>query len=158
MKIEPYTAAHRDAVVDLSLRAWAPVFASLKRVLHPPVYQDFYPEGWQKSQEKSVSDTCASAEMTTWVATESGGPVGFVAVKMHSETFGEIYMIAVDPDYQRRGIASRLTEFALDWMKKKGVSVAMVDTGGDEGHGPARATYEKAGFGLLPVARYFKKL
>jgi hypothetical protein len=35
------------------------------------------------------------------------------------------------------------------------MSVAMVETGGDPGHAPARRTYEKAGFGLFPTARYF---
>jgi hypothetical protein len=43
-------------------------------------------------------------------------------------------------------------------MKEKGMSVAMVETGGDPGHAPARCTDEKLGFRLLPVARYFKKL
>lgn len=38
------------------------------------------------------------------------------------------------------------------------MSVAMVETGGDPGHERARHTYEKAGFELLPAARYFKKL
>lgn len=38
------------------------------------------------------------------------------------------------------------------------MSVAMVETGGDPGHAPARHTYEKVGFGLFPITRYFKKL
>jgi hypothetical protein len=38
------------------------------------------------------------------------------------------------------------------------MSVAMVETGGDPGHERARYTYEKVGFKLWPVARYFKKL
>ena len=67
-------------------------------------------------------------------------------------------MIAVDPDFQGQGIGSALIEFALEWMKDAGMSVAMVETGGDSGHAPARHTYEKMGFGLFPVARYFKKL
>jgi GNAT superfamily N-acetyltransferase len=71
---------------------------------------------------------------------------------------GEIYMVAVDPDFQGHGIGTALTEFALNWMKEAGMSVAMVETGGDPGHAPARRTYEKLGFGLLPIARYFKKL
>nr|WP_315789769.1 GNAT family N-acetyltransferase [Fischerella sp. JS2] len=80
-------------------------------------------------------------------------------MKLHSQSsLGEIYMIAVDPDYQRQGIGSTLIEFALDWMKAAGMSVAMVETGGDPGHAPARCTYEKLGFGLLAIARYFKKL
>jgi hypothetical protein len=43
-------------------------------------------------------------------------------------------------------------------MKEAGMTIAMVETGGDPGHGPARAAYARAGFGLFPVARYFKKL
>ena len=38
------------------------------------------------------------------------------------------------------------------------MSVAMVETGGDPGHARSRHTYEKVGFELFPVARYFKKL
>jgi len=38
------------------------------------------------------------------------------------------------------------------------MSVAMVEAGGDPGHKRTRHTYEKVGFELFPVARYFKKL
>jgi ribosomal protein S18 acetylase RimI-like enzyme len=90
---------------------------------------------------------------------EADSIVGFIAVKLHSETsMGEIYMVAVAPEFQGRGIGTALTEFALNWMKGAGMSMAMVETGGDPGHAPARHTYEKAGFELLPIARYFKKL
>ncbi|BAB78102.1 MULTISPECIES: GNAT family N-acetyltransferase [Nostocaceae] len=57
-----------------------------------------------------------------------------------------------------QGVGSALINFALNWMKATGISIAMVETGGDPGHAPARCTYEKLGFGLFPVARYFKKL
>ena len=94
-----------------------------------------------------------------WVAIDAGCTVGFVAVKCHAAlSMGEIYMLAVDPDYQRRGIGTALTAFALERMRDAGMSVAMVETGGDPGHAPARHTYEKVGFGLLPIASYFKKL
>jgi len=48
--------------------------------------------------------------------------------------------------------------FALDRLKDAGMTVAMVETGGDPGHAPARRVYEKAGYTLLPTARYFKNL
>jgi ribosomal protein S18 acetylase RimI-like enzyme len=159
MQIQPYSTNHLDAVVGFSLRAWAPVFDSLKRVLAPEVFSEFYPDGWRVVQQKSVEGVCAAEEMHIWVATEADSAVGFVAVKLHvTDRMGEIYMIAVDPDYQGRGIGTALTNFALEWMKDAGMSIAMVETGGDPGHAPARHTYEKAGFGLLPLARYFKKL
>jgi hypothetical protein len=36
--------------------------------------------------------------------------------------------------------------------------VAMIGTGGDRGHAPARRVYEKADYRLIPLARYFKAL
>ncbi|MBF2009519.1 MAG: GNAT family N-acetyltransferase [Chlorogloeopsis fritschii C42_A2020_084] len=158
MQIEPYDPRQLDAVIRLSLRAWAPVFDSLQKVMDLDVYHEFYPD-WRVDQQKAVEKVCAAADTKVWVAIDSGSTVGFVAVKLHFESnLGEIYMIAVDPDYQRRGIGTALAEFALDWMKVAGMSVAMVETGGDPGHAPARYTYEKLGFRMLPVARYFKKL
>jgi ribosomal protein S18 acetylase RimI-like enzyme len=158
MNIEPYDSSHADAVARLSLRAWSPVFDSLKVALAQSVWEQFYPDGWRASQEKSVRDTCANADMKTWVAVEAGNVAGFVVIRFHEGKLGEIYMIAVDPDYQRRGIALALTEFAEQQMKDAGMEIAMVETGGDPGHAPARAAYEKAGFRGLPLARYFKKL
>jgi ribosomal protein S18 acetylase RimI-like enzyme len=174
MRIEPYDPRQLDAVIRLSLRAWAPVFDSIQNAMDFDVYREFYPD-WRVSQQKAVEEVCADADTKVWVAMaerppspvgdatrtaiDSGSTVGFVAVKLHLESsMGEIYMIAVDPDYQRRGIGAALTQFALDWMKVAGMSVAMVETGGDPGHAPARYTYEKMGFRLLPIARYFKKL
>jgi ribosomal protein S18 acetylase RimI-like enzyme len=158
MQIKPYDSSHVDAIVRLSLRAWSPVFDSLKVALDADVYQTFYPDGWRVSQEKSVRDTCASADMKIWVAIEAGVIAGFIAIRFHEGKLGEIYMIAVDPDYQRRGIAMDLTDFAVERMKEAGMQIAMVETGGDPGHAPARAAYQKAGFRALPLARYFRKL
>jgi GNAT superfamily N-acetyltransferase len=159
MQIEPYDNSQLDAIKSLSLRAWAPVFDSIEKAIDFEVYHSFYPDGWCVSQLHAVEEVCAAEDTKVWVAINSDSTVGFVAVKLHSQSsLGEIYMIAVDPDYQRRGIGSALIEFALDWMKAVGMSVAMVETGGDPGHAPARCTYEKMGFRLLPIARYFKKL
>ena len=159
MRIEPYDAHQLDAVIRLSLRAWAPVFDSIQKVMDADVYRAFYPDQWRVSQQKAVEDVCAAEDTNVWVAIDAGSTVGFVAVKLHSEdSMGEIYMVTVDPDFQGQGIGTDLIEFALSWMKDAGMSVAMVETGGDPGHERARRTYEKLGFGLLPVARYFKKL
>jgi GNAT superfamily N-acetyltransferase len=159
MLIEPYSPHQLDAVVRLSLRAWTPVFESIQKAMDADVYRTFYPEDWSVSQQKAVEDVCAAEDTNVWVAIDAGSTVGFVAVKLDSESrMGEIYMVAVDPDFQGHGIGSALIEFALAWMKDAGMSIAMVETGGDPGHAPARRTYEKLGFGLWSVARYFKTL
>lgn len=159
MQVKPYDTRHLDAVKRLSLRAWEPVFDSIQQAMDSDVYRVFYPNGWRDSQLGAVEAVCAAEDTKVWVAIASGSTVGFVAVKLHAESsMGEIYMVAVDPDYQRQGIGTALMKFALLSLKDAGMSVVMVETGGDPGHAPARSTYEKLGFGLLPIARYFKKL
>lgn len=146
-------------MVSLSLRAWAPVFASIQRAMESEVYEQFYPEGWRESQRRAVEAVLAPNKARVWVAEIGASTVGFVAVELHPESgMGEIYMLAVDPDYQGVGVGTTLTEFALAWIQDAGMAIAMVETGGDPGHAAARRTYEKAGYGHLPIARYFKKL
>jgi ribosomal protein S18 acetylase RimI-like enzyme len=82
-----------------------------------------------------------------------------VGIRMHPEDrMGEIYILAVDPDHQRRGIAVALMDHAMAQMRQAGLKMVMVETGDDPGHSASRATYESAGFERWPVARYFRKL
>ena len=158
MEIEPYDDSRLDAIVRLSLRAWEPVFESIENAMDPDVYREQHPD-WRVTQRNAVESACADEDVHVWVASEGFQTVGFVALKLHTEErMGEIYMIAVDPDFQRRGTATALTNHALAWLKQAGMTTVMVETGGDPGHAPARRTYESAGFRLLPIARYFKKL
>lgn len=159
MVIEPYDDTKLEAIVRLSLRAWEPVFASLREALGPAVFHAFFGDDWRAAQARAVEAACTDRDTHVWVATEASGTVGFVALKLHPEDrMGEIHMIAVDPDFQRRGIAASLTSHSCDWFRERGMSIAMVETGADPGHEPARRAYEAAGFDLVPVARYFKSL
>jgi GNAT superfamily N-acetyltransferase len=67
-------------------------------------------------------------------------------------------MLAVDPACQQHGLGTALTGFATEWLRSSGMRVAMIGTGGDPGHAPARRVYEKADYTLIPMARYFKAL
>lgn len=156
LQIRPLEAEDKQAVVELSLRAWAPVFRSIEQALGTDIFSRLHPD-WRVSQQGAVEAACE--KMHVWVATDAGVTKGFVAVDLRSESsVGEIYMLAVDPDCQGRGIGTALTSFALDWIRDAGMTVAVVETGDDPGHAPARRTYEKADFRLVPVARYFKAL
>lgn len=154
--VRPYTPADRDAVVALSLRAWAPVFASLEQALRGSgVFEAQYPD-WRADQQRAVERTCTDADDVR-VAEIDGAVAGFAAAVLHhGDRMGEIAMLAVDPPYQRRGIGGRLTDVATGWLAEQGMTTVMVETGGDPGHAPVRSVYERAGFTLLPVARYFR--
>jgi GNAT superfamily N-acetyltransferase len=145
--------------VDLSLRAWAPVFASLEQTLGSEIFRRLYPD-WREDQRRAVEDVCAAKKKRVWVAQVDCTSVGFVAVELHhpKRSMGQISMLAVDPEHQASGIGTALTKFALDRLKEAGMKVAMVETGGDPGHAAASRTYEKAGYVPLPSARHFKNL
>ena len=143
-------------VVELALEAWAPVFDSFRTILGEELYQRVHPD-WKLHQAASVRDALERNE--TWVAAVGDTVLGFVNVIFDGdERSGEIYMIAVDPAAQRQGVATRLTEYALDEMRGRGLDLATVATGGDPGHMPARRTYEKAGFVGAPQVWYAKLL
>ena len=156
IEIREYHSDDADAVVRLGLRAWAPVFASFRTVLGDDLYCRVHPD-WERDQTNAICD--ALSRNATWVGVSDNDVVGFVNVAFdEAERSGEIYMIAVDPAAQRRGVASLLTERALDEMRARGLDLAIVATGGDPGHAAARATYEKAGFTGCPQVWYARQL
>jgi ribosomal protein S18 acetylase RimI-like enzyme len=158
--IRPLTDADVDAVVAFSLDAWAPVFASFEAVMGPRVYGLVYPD-WRTAQARAVAEVCRAEDVDAWVADVDGTPVGFVAVRWTEEDatpVGEVEMIAVAPAHQRAGIAGRLLEHAVTGIRARGVPLAVIGTGGDDGHAPARALYERHGFTGLPLVRYYRAL
>ena len=167
MIIRALRADDIDAVVEFSVRAWRPVFESFMKIMGPGVFPRIYPD-WQAGQADSVRDACRDEAHRTWVAEAPEAPgetrpvgrlVGFVVVAVHDDPRrGEIYMIAVDPDYQNQGIGLTLVNFAVDRVTELGLPLAEIGTGGDPGHAPARHVYEKAGFTPVPLIRYYKAL
>jgi GNAT superfamily N-acetyltransferase len=157
--IRPARDADADAVVELALAAWAPVFDSIRVALGDELFERSYGGDWRAAQRAAVEHALTDEATHVWVREAEGGVAGFVAVILHAaDRTGEIHMVAVAPEHQRQGHAIALTEWATAWIKDAGMLIAMVETGGDPGHAPARAVYEQAGYTLWPAARYFKAL
>jgi GNAT superfamily N-acetyltransferase len=157
-RLRPFEIRDTEPVIELSLRAWEPVFASMAATMDPQIERRLHPD-WRASQRHDVEACLISPDHHVWVAEIDGGPVGFVAGVLRAEQgIGEIHMLAVDPAHQGRGVGRALTDLALGWMRDAGMTIGMVDTGGDPGHAPARRTYEQAGFTEWPITRYFKAL
>ena len=72
---------------------------------------------------------------------------------------GEIGNNAVHPDWQRKGIATRLYQYAFEQLRERGMRYVKVHTGGDPSLAPARRAYQKAGFDVaLPQVEYYREL
>ncbi|WP_433574655.1 GNAT family N-acetyltransferase [Nocardia brasiliensis] len=161
VRIEKFADEYREELLALSIRAWEPVFDAMKAATPSFVYNSFYPAGWRKRHMDDLSALLEAEPAMVRVAfdEESGVAVGWISIRLHPEDrMGEIYVLAVDPTYQRRGIASLLMEHAFHYIRESGMAMVMVETGDDPGHAPSRASYESAGFQRWPVARYFKDL
>lgn len=158
-KIIPYNSDYLGEILELTIRAWAPVFPLMQKEIPEYVYQAFYPNGWKARQLTDVEATCRDTETDIWLCLTDNRLSGYLGLRAHEEdSMGEIYIIAVNPDFQLQGVGAALMEFALKWMRERNLDMAMVETGGDQGHTPSRRTYESAGFERYPVARYFRKL
>jgi ribosomal protein S18 acetylase RimI-like enzyme len=158
IRIAMFEDADLDALVALALRAWAPVFESIAATLGAELFREQYPD-WRLTQRNAVVSACRGSDMRVLVARAGDHAAGFAALKLHApDRMGEVHMIAVDPAWQRRGVARELMAHGTSYYKEAGMTTAMVETGGDIGHAPAREFYEAQGFTAFPAVRYFRKL
>ncbi len=159
LRIRAFLPDDREDLISLALRAWEPVFPLTEQAVSPFVYRAFYPDGWRARQRADISAVLDEEPENIDVAFSGSQVAGWVCTRLHPEDrMGEVYVLAVDPDLQRRGIGRALLEHSTRRAKSAGMSMVMVETGDDPGHGPARRAYEADGFERWPVARYFKDL
>lgn len=159
VEIVPYSQEHEQAVIDLAIAAWTPVFARTRAEVPRFVYDTFYPDGWEVRRRADVAALLENEPGNIRLALLGKELVGFIGLRIHAEDrMGEIYILAVSPTHQRKGIGRRLMHFAQEHIRSAGMQMIMVETIGDSGHEPARRAYETFGFQRWPVARYFKDI
>lgn len=100
------------------------------------------------SRDKSVSDV--------FLATVGSSVVGFIYVQFHEwNRLAQIQGLAVDPGYQRQGVASELVRNAERFARERGARGIYVDTPTLNQRG--RSFYEAIGYGhgyVMP--RYYE--
>ena len=85
-----------------------------------------------------------------------GRLAGFCWTKIHADhdpPLGEIFVIAVDPDFAGRGLGRELVLAGLDWLARRGLTVGMLYV--DSSNTPAVRLYEKLGFEIDHVDRAY---
>jgi GNAT superfamily N-acetyltransferase len=159
-EVRAYEESDLEPIVDLSLRAWKPVFESMRTVLGDAIFARLHQPDWTTLQAQAVRTSCTGGDYEVFVAVTDERPVGFATVALDAfhEGMGVVDMIAVDPAYQRRGIARQLMNLCAEHMRANGMDIAAVGTGGGRGHAPARALYEALAYTPLPGVRYLKLL
>ena len=147
------------SVVKIAVAAWAPIYEYRRMILGDALFLTLSSD-WRKAKANQVKKTCLEYPNNVRVAKIEDRIVGFITFHIdQTKRIGEIGNNAVHPDFQGKGIGTKLYRYVLDIFRKQGMQFARVFTGGDPAHAPARKAYEKVGFSIqLPHVEYFQDL
>lgn len=119
--------------------------------------------GWHPEQGGWDRETLVARMSQPWFDSEGfliheidGRMAGFCWTKIHHDTepiLGEIYVIAVDPDFHGRGLGRGLVVSGLSNIAERGVNMAMLYVDAD--NTTAVAMYEDLGFSVHRTDRSY---
>lgn len=147
-----------DALQELTVLAFEPIRKSFADILGSQIFPLVYPD-WNQLHRDHVLTFFREEKSNLCVADVDGSLQGLISYRLDEDKKqGEIEFLAVHPDYQNDGVGTHLNNYVLAKMREAGMQLAVVGTGGDDSHAPARRAYEKAGFVALPNVWYVQKL
>ena len=113
---------------------------------------------WTAANFRSRMDEPWFDEEGFLVHEREGRMAGFCWTKIHDSTsprLGEIYVIAVDPDFHGLGLGRSLTLAGLDSLASRGIGVGMLFV--DAANAAAISLYDKLGFAVHRTDSMFEK-
>lgn len=131
-----------EAILDITKRAWDGVnIAQLREERHGIVGG----KRWYEHKCEEIAGGFRRGPQWFIVAELNGRVVGYASFGYIADaTVGVVGNNAVDPDFQGRGIGTRLISRVVEILKEKGATVLQVSTLLQDK--PAQRVYEKVGF------------
>lgn len=105
---------------------------------------------WETRKWAGVKAELEASPSDHFVAVLDGEVIGYITTNPQPDAgIGQIPNMAVDARYRRRGVASRLIEHALEYLRARGMRVAKIETLVQNAQG--QTLYPR--FGFREVAR-----
>jgi len=140
--IRPYRPSDRDALIDLTIRAFEGV--SIDQNIEAR-YGVIAGVGWQRRKASHVEADIAANPGGILVAERDGVVVGYVSCRVDLRTrIGSIPNLAVHPDFQGEGLGKQLIQAALAYHRSLGMKFVRIET--LEQNHRCMALYPRLGF------------
>ena len=133
LETRPFCESDIDAFVEVNNRAF-----------------HWHPEQGELTADavrRSMTEPWFDADGFRLLDDDDGRLMGFCWTKVHRDVepeLGEIYVIAVDPDFHGRGLGRPLTLAGLEWLAAQGLRIGMLYVESD--NHAANAVYASIGF------------
>lgn len=135
-EIRQATATDAQEVAELAARTF-----KYSRFHNDPVITDA--QARKVHYEWAKNSCLGQAADIVWVMVQENRIVGFSTVAVKGDV-GFIVLVCVDQDYSGRGIAGRLTQACCNWIKRKSLRAATVQT--QDVNLAAQSVYIRQGF------------
>ena len=84
---------------------------------------------WRDRKAAAIAEDCRMQPDGVFVATDGGRAVGYVTTRLnHVSKLGWIPNLAVDQQYQGKGLGRKLLEHALEFFRRSGMQAAKIET------------------------------
>ena len=149
LRLDLPSAPHLDDSSDLALRPFRPgQDEAAWLAVNARAFADHPEQGHWNEAALSARESEAWFDPNGFLIAEQAGRIaGSCWTKLHRDAdplTGEIYVISVDPDFQKQGLGRRLTAAGLDWLARAGARVGMLYV--DASNEGAVAMYRSLGF------------
>ena len=157
--IRPFKEEDLETICAIAKRAYAGIFAGFEEQIGKKNLDCWIPDA-RNSKTAQLTDMARNNPQWLYICERNGKTVGFIMFRLDYERkLGTINNNASDPLAGEKGVGQEMYSFVLDYFRREGMKTAMVHTGLDEAHAPARKAYERIGFNrTIPEVLYFKDL
>lgn len=156
----PYSDAECTAIAELSVESWQPIWKTARELVGDRIYESMGDR--QQAKYDSTLSMLKNDSVNGYGLYIDGKLAGFCSWRVENAPGGKLGVVGlngVSDAFKGRGLGFVMQNCIVREMMAQGIVYSKVLTGLDDGHAPARRTYEKSGFDRsIPTTTYYMEL